>query len=125
MTKQDNSDEKKVVMPESIFDNKAPEGWHKTDEQYPLVEFTKKGQIILCRFRSAREINTENGLSFLWDVVLKKTGEIVSLWSSTVLESTRERLHIQEGDEIAIEYNGKVKNKTGGREYKSFSIWKP
>jgi len=52
----------------------------------------------------------------------KEDGSEIGVWGSTVIDSRFTTLKI--GQEVKIEYKGKVKAKTGGREYKDYKIFK-
>ena len=88
------------------------DGMLKAGGQSPVWK-PKAGETLYLKISELRKIETKKGKKLIKSVLVtghKFTGEQISFWQSTVIESKFKELGIKLGDRIAVQFKGKKKN---------------
>ena len=90
--------------------------WKEDDGKTPIWEYLKPGDKIQGVWVRTEENVGENNSNIY--VLRQEDGSEIGFWGSTILDDRMSRHKI--GEEVRVEYTGKKKSKTGGREYHTF-----
>lgn len=96
------------------------DGWEVVGSgDEPMHDF-QQDKVLIGVFVEVRENIGENNSNIY--VFEKKDGNRVGVWGSTVLDARLKNLVV--GEEVGIEYLGKQKPKSGGKEYHNYNIYR-